>query len=67
MPRKDLKPPLGIIQGRGLVNVGWRRADRLCLYIKNIMKWRHASGFSSHNGMQIRRDDQNGRSHWHSL
>ena len=30
-------------------------------FIMKIMKWRHTSGFSAHNGMQIRRDDKRGK------
>jgi len=30
-------------------------------FIRKIMKWRHCSGFSAHNGMQIKRDDAHGR------
>ena len=30
-------------------------------FIAKIMKWRHTSGFSAHNGMQIKRDDEQGK------
>ncbi|MBU4264331.1 MAG: transposase [Proteobacteria bacterium] len=30
-------------------------------FIQNIMKWRHTSGFSVHNGMRISRDDKDGQ------
>jgi len=30
-------------------------------FIAKIMKWRHTSGFSAHNGMRIKRDDEQGK------
>jgi hypothetical protein len=43
---------LGMLKRKGLIDV------RL---IANLMKWRHTSGFSVHNGVRLARDDQKGQ------
>ena len=60
MPRVDLKPlkelfrayVLSMLKREGLIDD---------TFIAKIMKWRHTSGFSAHNGMQIKRDDEQGK------
>ena len=59
MPTTDLKPlkelfragVLSMLKAEGLID------DAVC---QKIMKWRHISGFSAYNGMQIRRDYEKG-------
>ena len=43
---------LKLLKRKGLID------DRL---IANLMKWRHTSGFSVHNGVRLARDDQRGQ------
>jgi len=61
MPKDaDIKPlaelfratVLKMLKQKGLID------DRL---VENIMKWRHTSGFSVHNGVRLARDDQKGQ------
>ncbi len=43
---------LQVLKRKGLIDV------RL---IAHLMKWRHTSGFSVHNGVRLARDDQRGQ------
>lgn len=60
MPRIDLKPLQEIFRARVLAMM--RKEGRIDdIFIHKIMKWRHTSGFSAHNGMQVSRGDQVGQ------
>ena len=60
MPRIALKPLRELFRA----NVLTMLKKEGCIddtFIEKIMKWRHTSGFSAHNGMQVKRQDTNGQ------